>query len=249
VEAERTFVRGPLTTLRGSAAVYRRINPHFDLADTRREVSVLADRLLTPWLRVGADARVAGVSFGLADGRLAAAGGHVVLDTRQDPSFPRNAVHATLAWERMTSGQRTAGAWNTDLRGYLGIGGSAVLAMRAQSSGADAALPPSEQRLLGGSETLRGYRAGHRAGDRLAAVSIEIRQPLTSPLNYGRVGVKAFIDAGTTWDAGERLRRQHWDRGIGGGVYVGATAVTANIDVAWPRDGKPRVHLGLGVTF
>ena len=103
--------------------------------------------------------------------------------------------------------------------------------------------------LLGGSATLRGYRAGHRTGDGLVLLSAEVRVPLTSPLNFGRFGVKGFVDAGTTWDAGERLGDQRFDRGIGGGVYFGATAVTANVDVAWPETGKPRVHVALGVSF
>ena len=249
VEVERTFDRGPLTTARGTVSAYRRVNPHFNQPDTRREVAVQADRLLTRWLRAGADARVAQVTFGNFENRHTAAGGHLVFDTRLDPSFPRNAVHATVGLERIAFLPGRAAVLTTDVRGYVGIGGSAVLALRAQTSRASATLPSSEQSLLGGTESLRGYRAGHRAGDRLAAVSAEARLPLTSPLNYGRFGVKAFVDAGTTWDAGERLADQRFDRGIGGGVYVGATAFTGGIDVAWPREGKPRVHVGFGVTF
>ena len=245
LEIERTFEHGPITTARGTISAYRRVNPHFNQPDTRREVSVQADRLLTRWLRAGADARVAQVTFANAENRRTAAGAHLVLDTRLDPSFPRNAVHATVGVERIG----LAAVVSTDVRGYVGIGGSAVLALRAQASRASAALPSSEQSLLGGAESLRGYRAGHRAGDGMAAVSAEARLPLTSPLNYGRFGVKAFVDAGTTWDVGERLADQHFDRGIGGGVYFGATALTGGVDVAWPRDGKPRVHVGFGVTF
>ena len=264
LEVERTFDRGPLTTARGTVAVYRHVNPHFSQPDTRREVSFHTDRLLARWLRAGADARVAQVTFGGTENRHTAGGAHLILDTRLDPSFPRNAVHATVGWEGLAfrrpeglAGRRPEGlrlpsratVVTTDVRGYVGIGGSAVLALRARASRASAALPASEQSLLGGSESLRGYRAGHRAGDSLAALSAEARLPLTSPLNYGRFGVKALIDAGTTWDAGERLASQRFDRGIGGGVYFGATAVTGNLDVAWPRQGKPRVHVGFGVTF
>ena len=129
------------------------------------------------------------------------------------------------------------------------LGGSLVLALRGAIVRAGAPLPASEQVLLGGSGTLRGYRAGHRAGDGLALVSAEARVPLTSPLSVGRFGVKAFVDAGTTWDAGTRLRDRRFERGIGGGVYFGATVVTANVDVAWPEAGKPRVHGALGVQF
>ena len=261
LEVERTFDRGPIATARGTVSAYRRMNPHFNEPDTRREVAFQADRLLTRWLRAGADARVAQVTFGDTESRHTAGGAHLVLDTRLDPSFPRNAVHATVGWERIGFGAPAdrrpealrlpskAAVVTTDVRGYVGIGGSAVLALRAQTSRASAALPPSAQSLLGGTDSLRGYRAGHRAGDGVAAVSAEARLPLTSPLNYGRFGVKAFVDAGTTWDAGERLADQRFDRGIGGGVYFGATAFTRGIDVAWPRDGKPRVHVGFGVTF
>ena len=249
VEVERSFERGPLTTLRGTASLQRRENPHFNVPDLRREVVIHGERALTSWLRAGAHGRVTRVTFGETNGNAAAryqaAGAHLTLDTRVDPSFPRNAVHTTVGWERLAG----AGLWNADLRGYVGLVRSAVLALRGQAIRADAPLPLSEQALLGGSDSLRGYRAGHRAGDSLATVSAEVRLPLTSPLSYGRFGVKAFVDAGTTWASGERLRKQQFDRGIGGGVYFGATAVAANVDVVWPERGKPRVHAGVGVTF
>jgi hemolysin activation/secretion protein len=124
-----------------------------------------------------------------------------------------------------------------------------VLALRAQFSRVTAPLPPSEQALLGGSDSLRGYATGYRAGDNLAAVSAELRVPFTSPLRIGRFGVKAFVDAGTVWPDGERLANQRFDRGIGGGVYAGIAVLMFDLDVAWPESGGPRVHVGMGVTF
>ena len=91
--------------------------------------------------------------------------------------------------------------------------------------------------------------AGFEAGDSLAAVSAELRYPLTSPLRVGRFGLKAFVDAGTVWSAGQRLKDQPFNRGVGGGLYLGAAAIIMNLDVAWPEEGKPRAHFGLGVTF
>jgi len=76
-----------------------------------------------------------------------------------------------------------------------------------------------------------------------------VRQPLNSPLSVGRFGVKAFMDAGTTWASGGRLRDQEFDRGIGGGVYFGGGPFVMDLDIAWPREGNPRAHFGLGVTF
>ena len=142
-----------------------------------------------------------------------------------------------------------AGRALVDAQGFVGVIGSSVLAVRAQVARSDAPLPPAEQPLLGGITTLRGYRAGHRAGDSLAAVSAELRVPFNSPLNLGRFGVKGFVDAGTVWAAGTRLSDQPWNRGIGGGVYFGAAVFMVEVDVAWPEEGSPRAHVSLGVTF
>ena len=212
IEGERAF-DGPISVVRGALSLHRRVNPHFELPDTRREARVEAERIVTNWLRVGAGARMANVRFGdNEDARHTAGGMHAVFDTRIDPSFPRNAVHAEMGWERLGfgGGRRPvdarrpeglrlpggAGRWSADVRGFLGIGGSAVLAVRGQAVHAGSPLPDSEKALLGGADTVRGYRAGHRAGDRVAAFSTEVRLPLTSPLNLGRVGVKAFVDLG-----------------------------------------------------
>jgi outer membrane protein assembly factor BamA len=262
LEAERAF-DGPISIVRGSVGITRRVNPHFEMPDRRDEVRVEAERIITDWLRAGATARVAQVHFGPAyDARHSAAGVMATVDTRIDPSFPRNAVHAKFGWERLffSSGfgggsedpplqPRGAGRFRTDTRGFIGIGGSTVLAVRGQLVRASSALPAAEQSLLGGSDTVRGYRTGHRAGDNLWAGTIEVRQPLNSPLSFGRFGVKAFVDAGTTWSTGGRWDDRRLDRGIGGGVYLGAGPLMMDLDIAKPREGNVRAHFGLGVTF
>jgi outer membrane protein assembly factor BamA len=248
LEAERAF-DGPISIVRGSVGINRRVNPHFEMSDRREEVRVEAERIITGWLRAGATARVAQVHFGPEyDARHSAAGVMATVDTRIDPSFPRNAIHSTAGWERLFFGG-SAGRFRTDTRGFIGIGGSTVLALRGQLVRASRALPAAEQSLLGGSDTVRGYRTGHRAGDNLMAGTIEVRQPLNSPLSFGRFGLKAFVDAGTTWATAARWDDQRLDRGIGGGVYLGAGPLMMDLDVAKPREGHVRAHFGLGVTF
>ena len=169
----------------------------------------------------------------------------VTVDTRQDPTFPRNAIHATLGVGRLKAASTAA----TDLRGYIGLAGPVVLALRAQGSFASAALPRFEQPLVGGTDSLRGYRGGHQAGDSMSAISAELRMPVTSPLTFARFGVRAFADAAAAWPHGESIRKQQFDRGIGGGLFFGATLLTGGVDVAWPERGKPRVHAQLGLAF
>ena len=249
VEAERLF-DGPITMVRAGVSIERRVNPHFDVPDTRREGRVEANRTLTDWLLVGASARVANVSFGEEyEARHTGGGVHAVLDTRVDPTYPRNAVQARIGWERLAFGAGRSHRWSTDVRGYVGVVRSTVLALRAQFATSSNALPAAEQSLLGGGDSLRGYPTGHRAGDNLAALAVEVRQPVNSPLSIGRFGVKAFLDAGTVWNAGGRLKDQRLERGIGGGVYLGVGPLAVNLDLAWPESGSPRTHLGLGVSF
>jgi outer membrane protein assembly factor BamA len=247
LDAERSF-DGPISVVRGGVSLYRRVNPHFELPDRRTEARVEADKLFTPWLRAGVGARVANVEFGPDyDARHSAAGFHTVVDTRIDPSFPRNAIHTQIGWERLFFGD-SAGRWNTDARGYIGLG-NLVVALKAQLIKADGSLPLAEQSLLGGSGTVRGYRTGHRAGDNIFASSAELRIPLNSPLTFGRFGLKAFVDAGTAWNTGARWDDEPFDRGIGGGVYMGGGPFIIDLDIAKPRTGNVRAHFGMGVTF
>ena len=73
---------------------------------------------------------------------------------------------------------------------------------------------------------------------------------MTSPLSIGRFGIKAFVDAGTAYPFGQKLKDQkHLDRGIGAGAYFHLTVVSLSLDVARSREGNTRFHFGLGVTF
>jgi outer membrane protein assembly factor BamA len=249
VELERSF--NDQQTRAGVAFwVNRRVNPFFDLPDNRQQVRFEADQAVANWMRVGASARIAHVEFGDSySARHTGIGPHVTFDTRINPNYPRNAIHARLGWERMTFETGSAGRWTTDARGYIAVAPRTILALRGQLARSDGALPEAEQSLLGGGDSLRGYRAGHRVGDNLAAVSAEARIALNSPLRGALFGVRGFVDAGTVWNSGTRLADQPFERGIGAGVFLGVTVAILNVDVAWPEEGKPRVHFGMGISF
>jgi hypothetical protein len=253
VEVDHTFERGPLSRLEGAVSVTQRTNPHFDLADRRFEVRARAERAITSWLRIGGGARHTRVSFDGADESFIAPGADVLIDTRTDPGYPRNAVHLAAGVEQLRfDGGHDVARWTTDLRGFVGLFGSTVLALRAATVTARASLPPYEQALLGGTSTLRGYDFGYRADDNLAALSAELRVPLTSPLILAKLGVKGFVDAGTVYPHGARLSDQVFDRGAGAGVFMTWTVLRMGLDVAWPLGAptnRPQWHFGLGVTF
>ncbi len=189
------------------------------------------------------------MEFGELHDTVSRLGGDATIDTRVDPAFPRNAIHATFGLDRVNFDAGHANQKTVDVRGYVGLFRQMVLAVRGVSITSSAALPDYEQLLLGGAANLRGYDAGYKAGDNLAAASAELRIPVTSPLNIGRFGVKAFVDWGTSYDHGHELEDQSFERGIGGGAYLHLTIVSISLDVARSQTGNTRFHFGLGVTF
>ena len=243
---ERAFAHAPIDRLTGTVSISRREHPAYGVGDTRRLVELAVDRAVAPAVRLRGSVRAARVSFGGLDDSRAALRAVAVLDTRLDPTFPRDAVFASTSWERLAF--RTRGPAirvASDVRAYVGLMGSTVLALRAQAATSSAPLPPYEQALLGGSASLRGVRLGSAVGDNLLGGSIEVRVPLSSPLRAGRLGVRAFVDAAATWDVGERIANQRFGVGAGGGVYLGIGPFTASLDAA-RSGGRTRLHVGMG---
>ena len=69
-------------------------------------------------------------------------GADVTVDTRVDPTYPRNAIYATAGWEQLRfDGGASVGRLRTEARGYVGLFGQSVLSLRARYHRADAPLP------------------------------------------------------------------------------------------------------------
>ena len=248
-EFDRPFTSGPLTRVQVGAGIQRIHNPGFDLDDTRRRAWVRAERAAGP-VRMGGTAEWQRVSFGGADDDVRSGGIDVTLDTRHDPQLPRNAVLASAAWTRL-SFQSGSDIDRTRLegRGYLGLVGQTVLVVRALREDASRPLPPAFQSLLGGSANLRGFRAGIATGDTLVAGSLELRVPLSSPISIGRLGVNAFVDTGAVYAHADRFRDQSLRTGIGGGVWLTATAFQMGLSVGRGLESSTRVHFSAGVSY
>jgi hemolysin activation/secretion protein len=124
-----------------------------------------------------------------------------------------------------------------------------VLALHAQFQGATSAVPVYAQPLLGGGGSVRGHRVGVRAGDQLAAASAELRFPVSSPMSFGKAGIRLFFDTGTVWDVDERLRKARFSQGVGAGVFLGAAFINLQLDVGHDLHGTARVHFATSVSF
>jgi len=94
------------------------------------------------------------------------------------------------------------------------------------------------------------FDTGEFAGDRMLSTSAEVRVPLTSVLHGSKLGVTVFTDAGTAWDFGSPMDRAEWHQGVGGGVFLIASIVRINLDIAHGlKTGDTKVHLSSGFTF
>ena len=169
------------------------------------------------------------------------------IDTRVDPAFPRNAVHAEFGWNgcRSTQGRPIATPWTC--AATSGLFGRTVLAVRGLSITSDQPLPAYEQNLLGGPSSLRGFDAGyqgrrqHRGGVGRAAHSADV----------------AAVDRAVRREGLRRRRRGLSERrassptrsstlATGGGVYLHLTLSAWSLDVAKAQDRRLALALRHG---
>jgi outer membrane protein assembly factor BamA len=250
-ELHKRLERGPLDRLHGGMALSSSENPHFEIDTDRTELWLVGERRLPGRLRIGAEARWSDVTFGERDDSLARYRATVEVDTRSDVSFPRNAVwaRASYEWLKVSGRSRSVGRPRLEAEAYAGLIGQSVFVVRADYFGADAEVPPYEQPLLGGADSLRGWRAGEMAGDRRVAGSIELRVPFSSPLSIGRTGAVVFLDSGATYDVGQSLARVPFRNGAGAGVFLNAPLVQFRIVAAHNLIDDVRVHVSAVLSF
>lgn len=250
VELEKRAGGSRFARVRIGGALLQRENRALAATDTRQQAWLRGEREMARALRLGAWAGLDHVSFAAGDHVVVRTGADAAFDTRVDPMLSRNAVYVRAAVERL--GVRHGAAplrTLLDASAYLGAIGPSTLVVRIYRDGASEPVPGYLKVLRGRDATLRGFRAGTEAGDTTAAGSLELRVPVTSPLSLGKLGVRAFIDAATAYDAGAHLRRQHFERGIGGGVWFTATVIRLALDVAHGSNGGTRAQLSSGLLF
>jgi outer membrane protein assembly factor BamA len=258
VEFDKIFGSVAVGRVFAGGSISRRTIPFFEQDDDKTRVWLRGERDVAPHLRVGATAAAEHDSFAALHDSFAQLGADVTYDSRVDPVLPRNAVFARAAWDRFSFTGTEVGAdqpipginrLEVDARGYVGLVGQNVLAVRAFKTDSDASLPPYLRPLLGGLANLRGFAAGTAAGDTLVSTSAELIVPLTSPLSIGKVGVTAFVDRATVYDKDAQLAGQSWKEGIGGSVWFSAAFLRVNVVVAHGRGSSTRAHLGATLTF
>ena len=249
IELDRTFARGPFTRIEFGTGVQRRQNPAYDEQDDRVRGWARAQRVMGPF-RAGGSASWQKVSFGFTTDTFTSFGGDLTLDTRENPALPRNAVLVTASADRLWF---ESGADLTRLRidanGYIGMIGQHVLVLHFLGEAATAAQPLYLRSIMGGFSTVRGFETGFLTGDQMAAASIEWRIPVRWPFRFGKIGVTAFVDAGTAYDYGQSFKQQPIYKGVGGTAWVSIASFRLSMAVGYGIGSGTRVHLSGGIGF
>jgi outer membrane protein assembly factor BamA len=249
IRFDRPIKRGPFTRVEMGAVAQQQTNPAFQIDDTRQRLWARGVRSMGPW-RAGVTAGWQHVDFAQLRDDIGSIGGDITFDTRLDPVLPRNAVLATASVERLGFDSGIARTrTRLDGRAYIGLVGQSVLALRALREDANDSLPPYLVSLLGGWSNLRGFAAGSFVGDTLVAGSIELRIPLTSARDIGKIGVSVFTDQGATYNKGQKLGDAIWHTGTGASVWMAATVFELGLSVAHANSGGTRVNVLGGVSF
>src|SRR5262249_27404585 len=150
----------PLEHVTVGGFISRRTNPFYQRDDDRQRVWVRGERELWPRVRLGATAGWQHDSFLDSSNQLGQFEADVVVDTRIDAVLPRNAVFARAAWDYLRLADGGARRTELDGRGYIGLFGQNILAVRGLRVDSDRPLPPYLKPLLGGMANLRGFAAG-----------------------------------------------------------------------------------------
>jgi outer membrane protein assembly factor BamA len=248
-EFQQDFSKRWAPRLSTGAFVQRRTHPFFRSNADRKRVWGRAEWVLFKSMRAGTTMALERATLLDRRDTTRSIGGDLVLDTRTDQFLPRNAIYARAALDRLRFTRSSVVQTKLEVDGYLGLYLGSVLVLRALREDASQAVPPYFKSILGGTDNLRGFRAGTAVGDTLAAGSVEWRIPLNSPLHVAKVGTSVFIDAGTTYDKGQHFRDQHLRRGAGAGVWVTAALFRISLMVAHGIGADTRLHLGAGLTF
>lgn len=249
-EYQQEFTQRFAPRLRTGAFIQRRTHPFFDEDAERTRVWGRTEWSLLRDVRAGAEIAWQSSSLAGQDVGARSIGADVIIDTRVDPMTPHNAIFVRSAIERHRFSPANAAVRTAiDANGYVGLYRGTVLALRAVREDFSKPAAAFYKSMLGGSSNLRGFRAGHDIGDTLMAASAELRIPTTSPLRMARFGISVFMDAGATYDKGQRFSGQKLQKGVGAGIWATAPLFRFSVAVARGLGAGLRTHIGAGLTF
>jgi outer membrane protein assembly factor BamA len=188
---------------------------------------------------------------GTNDGRVVGLGLRVTRDTRDNLVYPRSGSFHQFGGSWYSSDLGSSydyGSFSLDLRKYLSVVGTHVVAFRGLAMASVSQPPFDLMPQLGGDVLLRGYFGGRYRDRQLLAFQGEYRTPI-----WWRVGLVGFAGAGQVADSWRELAlgEFHGNAGVGVRFQLSRTeGLNIRADYGWGFDaGTTGFYLSVGEAF
>jgi len=163
-----------------------------------------------------------------------------VYDSRDNKTNPSSGIRYSIAAEFAgLGGDFNFTKWTGDFRKFWPMGKQNTLAFRASAGYGTGSIPEMQLFMLGGTDTLRGYRDFQFQGNQMVNASLEYRFPIVKKV----VGV-LFTDTGNAWTGSMDTLYSS----IGLGLRVITPFGPVRFDYGWGSQGG-RAHFGFGGQF
>ncbi len=196
----------------------------------------------------GSPAAAAGL---LGTGVFGAVGARTVLhhSNVDHETVPGRGYRASLAastFQAVENGDGAFGSAAGQLAAYIPLKWP-TLALRVGGQHVSGEFPLHAAAMLGGRETLRGYRYNRFSGDASVFGNAELRVPVTRMelLVRGDLGLILMADAGRVWFDGDSPGGWHTSRGVG----VSFASLSNAVSLVYAHGEEGRIYLNFGLPF
>ena len=165
-----------------------------------------------------------------------------ITDTRDNYIYPTEGYKSTLGYEYAgMGGDFTYHKFTIDGSVFRKVGRNQVLVFHGSYGHSTDNLPTVSKFMLGGQDTIRGYRDDMFRGNSMVLGNIEYRFPLSKNFKAA-----LFTDFGSAWDTGWTPSKLHGSYGVG--VMLDSPLGLIRVDIGHGSQGN-RVHFNVGGTF
>lgn len=163
-------------------------------------------------------------------------------DTRDNYIYPTSGYRSVLGYEYAGfGGDFTYNKFTIDGSKFYSVGRNQVLVFHGSYGHSTDNLPTISKFMLGGQDTIRGYRDDMFRGNSMILGNIEYRFPLSRNFKAA-----LFTDFGSAWDDGWTPSKLHGSYGVG--VMLDSPLGLIRVDLGHGSQGN-RVHFNVGGTF
>lgn len=165
-----------------------------------------------------------------------------ITDTRDNYIYPTDGYRSLWGYEYAgLGGDFKYHKFTVEGAVFNKVGRNQVLVFHGSYGHSTSNLPEISKFMLGGQDTIRGYRDDMFRGNSMVLGNIEYRFPLSKNFKAA-----LFTDFGSAWDEGWKPSKLHGSYGVG--VMLDSPLGLIRVDIGHGSQGN-RVHFNVGGTF